>query len=327
MTTTARPSPAGAMRAAAAWSTPRAVLLLPLLCRPRAPPVRLCEPALPIAPLLPSIVSALKASPNLVLQAPPGAGKTTTVPLALLEDGTYRSILVLEPRRIAARSAASRMASLLGEELGGTVGYRVRLEGASGPRTRVLVVTEGILVRRLQADPALRGVDVVIFDEFHERSVNADVCLALCVRAQARARERGAPGPKLLVMSATLGDTAALQRLLGGCGAVTSEGRCFPVTLRRVPGSVPLAMAANGRPSDIGRTVAAAVATALAEAAGDVLAFLPGEGEIRATASALDELLPAAARSGLIIAPLFGAQVEDNAKGGEGGGRKPGSPG
>eukprot|EP00962_Isochrysis_galbana_P053146 scaffold24615_cov90-Isochrysis_galbana.AAC.1 len=230
------------------------------------------------------------------------------VPLALLEDGSYRSILVLEPRRIAARSAASRMASLLGEELGGTVGYRVRLEGASGPRTRVLVVTEGILVRRLQADPALRGVDMVIFDEFHERSVDADVCLALCVRAQAKARERGVPVPKLLVMSATLGDTAALQLLLGGCDALTSDGRCFPVTYRKVPGSPPLGMAAAARPSEIGRAVAAAVATALAEAAGDVLAFLPGEGEIRATERALDDLLPAAARAGLVIARLFGAQ-------------------
>ncbi len=168
--------------------------LLPLASQPRCGPpcARMCAPAgtssLPISPLLPKIVAALRASSNLVLQAPPGAGKTTAVPIALLEEECYRSIIVLEPRRIAARSAAARMSSLLGEVLGETVGYRVRLEGASSARTRVLVVTEGVLVRRLERDPLLRGVDVVIFDEFHERSANADVCLALCRRAQARAR-------------------------------------------------------------------------------------------------------------------------------------------
>jgi len=294
---------------------PTLVQLLPLLCQPRVPPVHLCaapRPAgassLPISPLLPSIVAALDAAgSNLVLQAPPGAGKTTTVPLALLENDAYRSILVLEPRRIAARSAASRMASLLGEKLGERIGYRVRLEGASGPLTRVLVVTEGILVRRLQRDPELKGVDVVVFDEFHERSVDADLCLALCRRAQLRAQARGAAGPKLLVMSATLGDTTALQALLGGCEAITSEGRCFPVTIKRVAGSPPLAMAANGRTDEIGRAVAAAVATALSESAGDVLAFLPGEGEIRAAERALNEMLPAARLAGLAIKPLYGA--------------------
>lgn len=286
--------------------------LVPLLvARPRAPVPRLCAlgDTLPITPLLPQIVESLESAPNLVLQAPPGAGKTTAVPLALLERHSHWSILVLEPRRIAARSAASRMASLLGEELGDRVGYQVRLEGASSQRTRVLVVTEGILVRRLQRDSELRGVDLVIFDEFHERSVDADVCLALCRRAQLRAQSHGAGGPKLLIMSATLGDTSQLQELLGGCEAITSEGRCFPVQVRHVRGSVPLAMAARARADDIGRSVASVLVTALSENSGDVLAFLPGEGEIRATERALVEMTPSSTIVELAILPLFGAQV------------------
>ena len=192
---------------------------------------------LPISPLLPEIVGALEKEdePNLVLQAPPGAGKTSSVPLSLLEapwrEADGGTILVLEPRRVAARSAAQRMASLLGERVGERVGYSFRGERAVSRHTRVLCVTEGVLVRRLQNDPELRGVAAVCFDEFHERSVDGDLCLALCREIQVALR----PSLRLLVMSATLGGDLAprLSALLGNCRIFTSEGRSFPVTIRQ----------------------------------------------------------------------------------------------
>lgn len=263
---------------------------------------------LPIAPLLSDVVTSLRSEPNLVLEAPPGAGKSTAVPLALLRDGGFADgiIMVLEPRRVAARAAAARMASLLGQPLGGEVGYRVRHESKTSRETRVLVVTEGVLVNKLQADPTLEGVACVIFDEFHERSVDADLALALCREAQAELR----PELRLVVMSATLGEALgpAVAATLGGCPTLTSDGRCFPVERRHLSGSRPLALAAAGHPREVEEAVAEAVLSALAESAqGDLLVFLPGEREIRGVESRLADALPAARRAALRVCPLFGA--------------------
>lgn len=246
---------------------------------------------LPIAPLLPQVLDALASGPNLVLEAPPGAGKSTTVPLALLGEGasswrgTQGVILVLEPRRVAARAVATRMASLLGESVGARVGYRVRHESRSSAETRILVVTEGVLVRRLQIDPSLSGVSAVVFDEFHERSIDADLSLALCREAQLSLR----PEIRLLVMSATLGEVLApaVAALLGDSPALRSEGRSYPVAVRYV-GAKPLAMlAASSR--EIESEMSAAIRNVLRENnEGDVLAFLPGEREIRNVAGLLN---------------------------------------
>src|SRR5919199_1745879 len=188
--------------------------------------------SLPIEPVLPDLREALRARSAAVLQAPPGAGKTTRVPLALLDEPWLagRRIVMLEPRRLAARAAARRMARLLGEEVGATVGYRVRLDTRVGPRTRVEVVTEGILTRFLQSDPTLEGIGLVIFDEFHERSLHADLGLALALETRAVLRE----DLRILVMSATL-DGAAVAALLGDAPVITSEGRSYPVETRYVP--------------------------------------------------------------------------------------------
>ncbi|MDQ2694666.1 MAG: DEAD/DEAH box helicase, partial [Pseudomonadota bacterium] len=183
---------------------------------------------LPIEPLLPSIAQALERHGVLVLEAPPGAGKTTRVPLALLEQPWLagRRIVLLEPRRLAARAAAARMAETLGGPLGRTVGYRVRFDSRTSADTRIEVVTEGILTRRLQSDPALDGVGLVIFDEFHERSLHADLGLALCLDSRGALR----PDLRLLVMSATL-DGAAVARLLGDAPVITSAGRSHPLAV------------------------------------------------------------------------------------------------
>lgn len=236
-----------------------------------------------------------------VLHAPPGAGKTTGVPLALLGapwlgDGR---ILMLEPRRLAARAAARRMATLLGEPVGGTVGYRVRLDTRVGPRTRIEVVTEGVLTRMLLADPTLEGVGLVILDEFHERSLPADMGLALALQT----RELLRPELRLLVMSATL-DGAAVARLMGDAPVVASEGMAHPVETRWRP------VRAGQR---MEHAVAAVVREALARDAGDVLVFLPGQGEIHRVASLLaDGTLP----SGTDVHTLYGAlsaEVQDAA--------------
>ena len=247
--------------------------------------------ALPIAPALPALAQALARGRAAVLQAPPGAGKSTAVPLALLDAGWLggRGILMLEPRRLAARAVAARMATLLGEPAGRRVGYRTRLETKVSRETRITVVTEGVLTRMLQSDPALEEVGLVIFDEFHERSLVADLGLALCLDVQAHLRD----DLRLLVMSATL-DAAAVAGLLGDAPVVTAEGRAFPVETRHLP---------RAEPDTLARDVARAIRLALEEPAGDVLAFLPGAPEIRRVARLLGEagLPPAVA-----VHPLYG---------------------
>lgn len=245
---------------------------------------------LPVDAILPELRATLAAQTRAVLQAPPGAGKTTRVPLALLDapwlDG--RKILMLEPRRLAARSSARFMASLLGEPVGERVGYRTHLDSRVGPRTRIEVVTEGVLTRLLQADGSLPGIGLVIFDEFHERSLNADLGLALSLETQAALRE----DLRLLVMSATL-ETEAVSALLGGAPVLASQGRSYPVEVRY----------AERRPEQLLPAVVAAVRRALAEHAGSLLVFLPGQGEIRRAAALLGEAgLPA----GVELAPLYG---------------------
>ncbi len=246
-------------------------------------------PDLPIVQALPALLTVLATATRVILEAPPGAGKTTLVPLALLEVawGRDQKILVLEPRRLAARAAATRMARLLDEEVGQTVGYRVRLESRVSARTRIYVVTEGILTRMLQDDPALEGFAAVLFDEFHERSLQADLGLALALNAQAVLR----PELRLLLMSATL-DSARLAPWLGGAGqppapVVRSDGRLFPVETVYTP---PAAVAAAGsRPADRLTALApAAIARALREhATGDILVFLPGLADQRRVAERL----------------------------------------
>ncbi|MBI5163146.1 MAG: ATP-dependent helicase HrpB [Magnetospirillum sp.] len=255
--------------------------------------------ALPIDPLLPEIAAALSRSGALVLQAPPGAGKTTRVPPALLAQPwlSGQRILMLEPRRLAARAAAARMAEAFGEAVGETVGYRIRLDTRVGPNTRIEVVTEGILTRMLQRDPALPGIGLVIFDEFHERSLDADLGLALCIEARGALRD----DLRLLVMSATL-DGAPIARLLGDCPVVTSEGRAHPVATRFLARPAPRRFEAE---------MAAAIARAVDEDDGDVLAFLPGTAEIRRVEALLAEM-----RDAVVVAPLYGdlpAAAQDRA--------------
>ena len=254
-------------------------------------PPAIAPTLLPIEAALPEIRAKLCNGIALVLQAPPGAGKTTRVPLALLEEPWLagRAILLLEPRRLAARAAAARMASLLGESAGQTVGYRIRFENQISRQTRIEVLTEGILTRRLQRDPALDGVGLVIFDEFHERSLHADLALALCLDSQRGLRE----DLRLLVMSATL-DGAAVARLLGDAPIVTSEGRAHPVSRHYLPRD-PDGLDLNA--------VVRAVLAALPRHAGDLLVFLPGGSEIRQVLRRL-EAEPACA--GLALVPLYG---------------------
>ena len=246
---------------------------------------------LPIAAVLDDLTAALNASSNAVLVAPPGAGKTTRVPLALL-DAPWRGdgrIIVLEPRRLAARAAARFMAGSLKENVGETVGYRVRMDKKVSAKTRIEVVTEGVFTRMILADPELDGVAAVLFDEFHERNLEGDTGLAFALEAQEALR----PGLRLLVMSATL-DDARIARLLGNAPIVKSEGRSFPVETRY------LAPAPDDRIED---AVAAAVHKALAGETGSILVFLPGQGEIRRTAERLAEACPADTD----ICPLYGA--------------------
>src|SRR5690349_10446693 len=224
---------------------------------------------LPIEAVLPALRDALRTAGTAVLQAPPGAGKTTRVPLALLDEPWLgsRRIVMLEPRRLAARAAAARMADTLGEQVGATIGYRIRHDSRVGPGTRIEVVTEGVLTRMLRGSAGLDQAGLVVFDEFHERSIHADLGLALTLQSRAILR----PDLRILVMSATL-EGGPVARLLGGAPIITSEGRIFPVETRHVPSRNDVRIEAR---------VASAVRRALDEDQGDVLAFLPGVAEIR----------------------------------------------
>ncbi len=242
-------------------------------------------PDLPIESSLPALVQALKTSGRAVLQAPPGAGKTTKVPLALLAQAKLPGkIIMLEPRRVAARASAERMAQMLGEEVGQTVGYRVRGDSKTSPSTRIEVVTEGILTRMLQSDPDLPGISAILFDEFHERALTADLGLALSFEARDTLR----PDLWLLVMSATL-DAAPVAKLLGDAPMITSEGRAFPVDTRFL--EKPRGSGAD-RFDRLCADTADLVRKALAETEGGVLVFLPGAGEIRRTSDLLAPTLP-----------------------------------
>lgn len=246
---------------------------------------------LPIVSVLEELRLRLARASNAVLLAPPGAGKTTQVPLALLDAPwlTGQRILMLEPRRLAARAAAARMAELIKEPVGASVGYRVRFDTQVSAQTRIEVVTEGILTRRLQHDPALAGVGLVIFDEFHERHLDTDLALALTLDAQRGLRE----DLKILVMSATL-DALPVAGLLGGASVIECEGRTYPVDIRYLPRDP------DGRVPD---SVVAAVVRGLREEQGDILAFLPGAGEIR---RALARLQADPGSRDVALYPLYG---------------------
>ena len=232
---------------------------------------------LPIDELLPRIVErAARGRDACVIEAPPGAGKTTRVPPALLALG---DVLVLEPRRLAARMAARRVASELGERVGETAGYQVRFEDVSGPRTRLRFLTEGVLTRRLLSDPSLRGVDIVILDEFHERHLDTDLALALVKRTDKR----------IVVMSATL-DAAPIAKFLGGCPILRSEGKLYDLKIEYTPHSA----------APLEEQVAGALERLIKNGLdGDVLVFLPGAAEIRRAARAIE-------RFGLLVVPLHG---------------------
>jgi ATP-dependent helicase HrpB len=261
---------------------------------PRPPPT-----GLPVEDVVEELRMALARVGTAVLQAEPGAGKTTVVPLRLLDEPWMDGrVLLLEPRRVAARAAAARMAALLGERVGETVGIATRDERRVSARTRIEVVTDGILTRRLQRDPTLEGVSLVIFDEFHERHLQADLGLALTLDA----REGLRPELRVLVMSATL-DSSAVSVLLGDAPFVSSRGRSFPIDIRWMP------MRPNTR---LENGVTAAVRHALQQDQGDVLVFLPGVGEIRATIRALAD------RHEVDVLPLHGtlsAAEQDRALG------------
>lgn len=250
------------------------------------------EVALPIDPLLPEIVATLRDARSLVLEAPPGAGKTTRVPRALLQAGMARGkeIIVLQPRRLPTRLAAQRVSEELGERVGDTVGYQVRFEDVRGPKTRLSFVTEGVLGRRLLSDPELRDVGMVVLDEFHERHLAADVSLAMLRRLQEGAR----PDLKLVVMSATL-DAEPIRAYLGGCPRLRSEGRRFDVTLEYLP-------TADDRHLDV-QVLSAIKRVFAAGLDGDVLVFLPGANEIRRSRDACAEF---AERHGVDVLPLHG---------------------
>ena len=248
----------------------------------------------PIDPILPELKAAIRGHSAVVLQAPPGSGKTTRVPLALLDVIVPEKgrILMLEPRRIAAVSAARWMAMTLGEEIGRTLGYSIRFDSRISKETRIEVMTEGILTRRILAKPALEGVAMVIFDEFHERSLQADLALALCLDIRRALRE----DLKILVMSATL-DGGPVSALLDGAPIISSHGNAYPVEER---------YCGDNADKTITTRMTDAVQRALRETSGDILVFLPGAGEIRAVREAIDEVFTSRAISDISLFPLYG---------------------
>jgi ATP-dependent helicase HrpB len=246
------------------------------------------KPVLPVDGLLPEIITSLKRSPNLVIEASPGAGKTTRVPpeLLTLVNG---EVLVLEPRRIAARMAARRVASEMSEKIGETVGYQVRFDEVAGPRTRLRFVTEGVLTRRLISDPHLKGIDAVVLDEFHERHLEGDLALALLKRLQDKR-----PDLRIVVMSATL-DTDSVTRYLGECPVIRSKGKLFEVSIDHLPYS----------PAPLEVQVRHALERLIAqESSGDILVFLPGAAEIHRSMRECQEV---ARRADLLVLPLHGS--------------------
>ncbi|HAT7504485.1 ATP-dependent helicase HrpB [Citrobacter braakii] len=246
--------------------------------------------SLPVAAVVPELLTALDASSQVLLTAPTGAGKSTWLPLRLLEHrGIKGRIILLEPRRLAARNVAQRLAELLNEKPGETVGYRMRAQSCVGPQTRLEVVTEGVLTRMIQRDPELTGVGLVILDEFHERSLQADLALALLLDVQQGLRD----DLKLLIMSATL-DNGRLQQMLPDAPTIVSEGRAFPVERRYQP------LAAHLRFAD---AVAVATAELLRHESGSLLLFLPGVGEIQR----VQEQLATRVGSDVLLCPLYGA--------------------
>ncbi|QTR54579.1 ATP-dependent helicase HrpB [Thiothrix unzii] len=257
------------------------------------------EPLLPIDAVLDDLKQALREHHEVVLEAPPGAGKTTRVPLALLDEPWLfdKKILMLESRRIAAKNAAHRMASLLNESAGQTVGYRMRLDHKISHQTRIEVITEGILTRQLQQDPSLDGVGLVIFDEFHERNLDSDLALSLCLKGRELFRDDSNP-LKLLVMSATL-DSVAIANLLDDAPVVRSAGRTYPVNIR------------YGQAAKPNERIAERMVATLRQALSDnpdssILAFLPGQGEIHRTTEALGEWLVERRIRGVHLRPMYG---------------------
>ena len=258
---------------------------------------------LPVEDCLDTLKQRLSECDEVVLQAPPGAGKTTLVPLALLDEPWLqgKKILMLEPRRIATRSAAFRMASLLNEIPGQTVGYRMRLESKVSARTRIEIMTEGVLTRMLQRDPSLEGVGLVIFDEFHERNLDSDLALALCLQGRVLFYgnlKAGESAPKILVMSATL-DSKNIAAMLNDAPVVTSEGRLYPVDI------------VYGRARKADERIADRMVATIKQALEDnpnssLLAFLPGQGEIRRTTEALSDWIVSRKILGVHLRPLYG---------------------
>lgn len=255
-------------------------------------------PPLPIDSSLSEIVSTLCKSPNCVLHAPPGAGKTTRVPLALLKnlDLAQKKIIMLEPRRLAARTAAIRLARSLGEQVGKTVGYRIKNDTKVSASTKIEVVTEGVLTRIMQNDPELSAYGCIIFDEFHERSLHADLGLALAIEIQEALRE----DLRILVMSATL-DTQEISTLLNDCPIIKSEGKSYPVTVRHMPLPQQVGRIDQNIPAVLNHMVKT-IHYALAHDDGSILAFLPGAGEISRVAEMLEGTLP----NTVDVAPLYG---------------------
>ena len=257
---------------------------------------------LPIHDVLPDIKDKLTTCNRLVLQAPPGAGKTTAVPIALLDQRwlSDKQIIMLEPRRLAARNAAARMAFLLGEKVGETVGYQIRQDHCFGKNTKILVVTEGILTRKIQADPELKKTALVIFDEFHERSLHADLSLALCLQSQQILRE----DLKILVMSATL-NTHAVATLLDHAPIIQSEGRSFPVENRYLGNVI---RQHHVKPQQqLMIHLSNAVKKFIHEHEGNCLVFLPGVKEINQLSRQVKQVLDNESINNILITPLHGS--------------------